>query len=357
MRILLVNEASGYHHYLKLGLQELGHDVVHAMPGEQTWQGRTADYFFGNSGQSTVAKLQRNVAPFLKLQRYTQFDVANFLLGLSAFPGRFTKYRDLPILKRKGVRLSYTGSGCDPIALLRVRPDARELPCESCMRHDDLGRGCEKNILGDRKRAIGYAGLVDYAVTPVFEYDHAHAVFPHAIHRRIPLPIAVGSIDFAPATTKVRPVIVHAPTRRGFKGTHVVLEAIKLLQARGATFEFRMVENLSFSDYLKCMQECDIHIDQVLVQSAGIAALESLAMGKVVVSGNGPAAREYFPFAAESPVVNASPDPAALAETLHGLLREKSGFAAQGARGRLFVATHHDHLEIARQFSALWQAQ
>jgi Glycosyl transferases group 1 len=354
VKILLINEASGVHHYLKQGLQQLGHEVIHAMPSGATQQGRPADYFFGAEGAGWLPRLKRHVLPLWRLRRFRDVEVVNFVLGISAFVGRGIKYRDLGLLERWGTKLSYLGTGCDEVALLRVRPGPGELACRSCQAHDALGRSCEAAILSWRTAAADYARLFSYTVSPCVEYDHAHGFFPSATHRRIPLPINVDAIEFVPARAQGTPVIVHSPTRRGFKGTHAIIQAVEILRQRRAQFEFDIVENLPHREYLERMGRADIVIDQAYTESAGVAALENLAMGKIVVSGNGPAAREYFAFGKDSPIVDAPSEPHQLADVVQALLGEQGDFQRRAEAGRRFVATYHDHVGVARQYLELW---
>jgi hypothetical protein len=218
-----------------------------------------------------------------------------------------------------------------------------------------MGRSCETAILSERTRALRFAEFIRYTITPCYEYDHAHVSFPNAIHRRIPLPICTSSIPFLPARTSRPPRIFHAPSRRGFKGTPVILEAIEILRGEGVPFEFRVVEGLPFAEYMACISEADIHIDQVLSKSAGMAALESLCMGKIVISGNSSEARAYFPFSDESPVIQGSSDPQQLAGVLRDVLNRRDDFESMAHHGRSFVEAHHDHVKVAALFADLWK--
>jgi glycosyltransferase involved in cell wall biosynthesis len=359
MKILLVNEASGLNLSLKKGLTRLGHNVVHAnsVDGGGVQQ-RPFDFYFGNPGSSMYSKIKRNILPFWKVLRFSSFDIVHFVLGITSFSGRFIRYKDLRFFKRNGSLLSYYGVGCDELSLLRVRPDVDSLPCcQSCMVTDALGRGCAEHILGWRSKALAYLDLFDFCTTPVCEYDHCHLLFKNAKHARIPFPISVSEIEFVPAKPKKSPLIIHSPTRRGFKGTHIILAAMERLKERTKDFEFRIVEGLAYGQYLRTMKDADIYVDQVFGESFGVAALENLAVGKIVLSGNSSKAQRYMPFYCEAPIFDASPDPESLAETLFALLQRKDEFEALAVKGRKYVETYHDHVKIAQQFLDMWHAK
>jgi hypothetical protein len=285
-----------------------------------------------------------------------RFDVVNYVNTLTAFRNDVTRYADLRLLKNTGARLSYYGVGCDEAGLLRIRSDADELACASCIKYDALGKGCASTTLSYRTRASSYSSLFDFSVSAAYIYSHCHEFFPLARHANIPFPIVLASLPFNPARNRAKPIIVHAPTRRGFKGSDVVLESISLLERQRDDFEFRLIENLSYDDYISTMKECDIYIDQVYSGDAhGIAALENLAAGKVVISGNGDRGWRDFPDLKDSPVVKASSNPDALADVLCDLLDRKHLFPELAETGRRFVAKSHDHVSIAERFLDVWR--
>ena len=360
MRALLINEASGVHGYLKQGLEALGHEAIIGIAGSRSWQGRPADHYFdiprNNVPLKVAANIKENVWPAWTAKRVPRADVVNFVLGMSVFQKGRNKYHDLTVFKRSGSALSHYAVGCDEVSLLRIRADASNLPCASCEAYDEMGKTCSVKILGSRPRAAEHGDSFDFSVSSAFEYSHCHNLFPTALGAKIPLPVNANAIDFTGVGGGTRPTIVHAPTRRGFKGTRVVLEAIDQLRRLTSDFEFVLLEGLSHQDYLEAMRRSDIHVDQVFTYSYGVAALESLAMGKVVFSGNRDSSRGYFPFGRESPVIDASADPRSLARSLYEVLQRREELPALGEQGRAFVERHHDHVGVAEQFVALWHS-
>lgn len=358
MRILLVNNASGVHEYLRRGLEELGHEVVLALGGTGNYQSRAADAHFGVVGTTFRARARRVFEPLAKLRALGRFDVANYQSGLTLFGSPLTRYMDLRVLKLSGTRLSYYGLGCDEASLLRIRPDIDELPCAECIAYDANGKSCARLRLDRRPRAGRGARLMDFAVSAAYIYDHGLDFFPNAAKDKIQFPIDISGLNFAPAVAKDRPLIVHSPTKMGFKGSRHILEAMRLLGERRDDFEFKLVRGLSHADYLRTMKDCDIYLDQIFsADSFGIAALENMACGKVVVSGNGPLGWGSFPFMREAPVVRAAMAPQVLADILSDLLDRKADYPGIGQMGRDYVRSHHDHVAVAERFLALWSGK
>lgn len=355
MRILLVNDASGVHRYLYRGLAELGHEVLLSMFSSADSQGREADITFGVPGSSLLSRVRRALEPVSKLRALGRFDVVNYQIGLTLFGSPLNRYSDLRMLKSSGARLSYYGLGCDEASLLRIRSDVDVLPCRECMAYDANGKSCAELRLHRRPRASRGAKLFDFAVSAAYIYDHGLDFFPNASKAKIQFPIDIGNLEFNPAQPRGKPLVIHSPTKVGFKGTRHIIEAMRILSQQRDDFDFRVVQGLSHADYIRTMRECDIYVDQVFsADSFGIAALENMASGKVVVSGNGPLGWGSFPFMREAPVVRAAVEPSVLANTVSQLLDRKEEFPMFGARGRDYVRKHHDHRIVAGKFLSLW---
>lgn len=355
MRIVLINEACGVMRNLRDGLRELGHEVLGVSTYSNVESNKLFDYDLSYHGTDLFSQIARCIAPLSKLKKLQSYDVIQFIYQASAIPSWPTRYLDLAKLKLGGARLGYYGLGCDEVSLIRANPDSGErLPCNTCVAFDEIGKGCEKNILSFRSRASRYSHLFDYCISSSVDYKHCHSFFPKAKHARIPLPVNVTDIPFNPAQSSGRTKIIHAPTRRGFKGSNVIIEAIELLKHKRDDFEFKIVEGLPYSEYIKVLSECDVYIDQVNSHGVGMAALENMAMGKIVFSGNSQQYKEWMPFANNSPVIHTSNAADQLAMSIDTLLEDRSCFNELALKGRAYVAENHGHINIARQFVSHW---
>jgi glycosyltransferase involved in cell wall biosynthesis len=80
-----------------------------------------------------------------------------------------------------------------------------------------------------------------------------------------------------------RPLVVHAPSRQGVKGTASVLAAVERLKARGIAFDFELVEGKSNEEAKLRCQAADIVIDQLRIGWYGVLTVEAMALGKPVI--------------------------------------------------------------------------
>lgn len=356
MNVLLVNEASGVHRNLKLGLQELGVSVSHRVNSELV--GRSDyDGVFARRRSGVIGGIARNIEPLLKIASLKKYDVISLCNTITAVHGMYAKYMDLPIFRRKAKVLSHYAIGCDEIGIVRRGAPLEYKPCKTCLESgDSLSRDCE-NLMNPRyERSVEMVSkYFDFGASAVMEYDHASRAFEGKPFRRIPFPVRTDHIPFVPAKSGPLVRIIHTPTRRGFKGTDRVLKAIEILALKRKDFEFKIVEGLQYEDYLAAIRESDIVVDQVYSQSCGINAIEMLAMGKIVLTGSTEAARSYFGLS-EHPAFNAHPDPEVLANALSDLLDSRGEFSAWSERGRSFVKEFHDPVRVARMFLDSWTA-
>ena len=187
--------------------------------------------------------------------------------------------------------------------------------------------------------------------------DQIYAVNPDLLHvlpsraRFLPyghIDIHARQPDFKPVPE--RPLVVHAPTHSGMKGSKYVLEAVKRLQAEGVPFEFETVQGLPHAEARKLYERADILIDQVLAGWYGGLAVEMMALGKPVVAYVRDMDLRFIPVEMrdELPIINANPHD--LTDVLRSWLTERRDeIPTLGRRSRAFVERWHNPVKIATQ--------
>ena len=255
---------------------------------------------------------------------------------------RLLELRDLPLLKKagKGVLVTYQGD------------DARQGDVWAKFEAETAGLIEPGYYAPDtdrhkRYRIARFAGYADriYALNP----DLLRVLPPQAQF------LPYGHIDLRawrpkdePPFNLAKPVIVHAPTHRGIKGTDLVIEAIAQLQAEGVALEFVLVEGLTQQEARQIYQGADLLIDQLLVGWYGGLAVEFMALGKPVICYIREDDLKFIPPAMRQdlPIIRAT------AATLYQILkqwltRRKSELPQVGRKSRTYVETWHDPLKIA----------
>lgn len=167
----------------------------------------------------------------------------------------------------------------------------------------------------------------------------------HSFARLFPEEFAVQ-----PPQRRSRPVVVHAPSKRGLKGTEAVLRAVERLKDR-FDFEFVLLHGMPRSDVLRAMQHCDVYVDQFLIGEYGMASLEAMAFGRPVVCYLRNDVVERSP--GQLPIVNANQDD--LCDRLAELLADPARREAIGIESRRYVEQYHDAAHHARSLTVVYQ--
>lgn len=155
------------------------------------------------------------------------------------------------------------------------------------------------------------------------------------------LPIAIDLNFFQPSypsLEKKRPVLLHAPTNREFKGTIHVEEAIEKLK-KDYDFDYVIVEKMNHEEAINLYKDADIIIDQFLCGSYGLFSVEGMALGKPVLAYIRPDLAAKFP--SNLPIVNSNPD--TLYDNVKFLLDHPELRQELGIKGRKYVENVHSH--------------
>jgi len=306
----------------------------------------------------------------------SSFDVVHFNCGLSILPnrvdaqpgptsrlrgilrhlyrlyGRLFSLKDLPLLKRAGKAIFVTYQGSD----------ARQM--DYCRRHfeisfaDEVPPGTYSAASDARKREdIGvferYADGI-FALNPdLLHVLPARAQFmPYASVD----PARWRPPDYRPGA-RACPLVVHAPTRHGVKGTRFLLDAVNRLKSEGMDFEFVLVEKMSRAEARRIYERADLLVDQLLAGWYGAVAVEAMALGRPVVCYLRQDDLRFLDpgMRSDLPIINATPG--TLCDTLRDLLgKRRHTLAEAGARSRNYVEKWHDPDTLAARMKNCYVA-
>lgn len=358
LRILLGGEASGTHHLLKVALEQLGHEAVHVVSAPLA-QGRPPPDMITYQGARRTTGRRRdewsesriNIKAITSLGR---FDAVNLMMDASLMPHRQDYMRDLAALRRRTKSFTFYAVGCDPVALPRLRNDFPVRPCEGCLEQDALGVSCSETIYPSHAAVtVRLRRVLDGVITFAVDFDHATRDMKGVALHAIPLPIApLNAPD--PNWDGISRTVSHGSTRPGFKGTPRIMQAFDIARKSAPAVDFQLLSGLTHGEFLQRLASTHILVDQLSAQSCGVAALEAMSAGRVVVGGNSPRGQAFFPFGHENPAVNAPTDAATLAQVISTLLADPLRCRDLGQRGRRFVREHHDPKRVAKEFVSLW---
>ncbi len=165
----------------------------------------------------------------------------------------------------------------------------------------------------------------------------------------IPPGIDVTAIAPSPPTDRARPVILHAPSSRGRKGTEHVIAACEGLDA-----DLVLVEGLHHAEAFERYRDADIVVDQLNAGWYGLFAIECMALGKPVLTflHDEAVRRTEEAFGVPVPIVRATRDD--LRARLEPLVSSPAERRRIGEASRAYVERVHDLDQIADRLLALY---
>ncbi|MFT3888606.1 MAG: hypothetical protein QM713_10645 [Arachnia sp.] len=163
------------------------------------------------------------------------------------------------------------------------------------------------------------------------------------------LPVAVDVARWASAAPVLeRPVprVVHVPSNSVVKGTRHI-EAVCAALAERGVIEYIAPGRLPHAEMAGLVSSADVLIDQVVSGYYGVAAVEAMAAGRVVIGSLAPDVRDLMP---EPPPYLAA-DPSTLLDTLTAVLDDRPAAQRRAAAGPAFALRWHDGAESARRLA------
>ncbi|MDX6508072.1 MAG: hypothetical protein QOG06_2716 [Gaiellaceae bacterium] len=265
-----------------------------------------ADVSLDRAGPLPLRLMQQFVA-FAKLAPQT--DIFHFYFGLTLIP----KSLQFPLLRLLGKKTVFHYLGSD------IRG---KTPAELA-----FGKRANAEIVGS------------YDATRWVPEAH---VIPPGLDLRPFTPV--------PPSDNPRPLVVHAPSNREKKGTRYVIEACEQLPV-----DLEIVEGVPHDVARERYARADIIVDQLNAGWHGVFALESMALGKPVVTYLKPdvVERSAEGFGVRLPVVPATKE--TLVDALRPLVERPALRREIGAASRAYVEQVHDIERIADRLVDLYR--
>lgn len=158
------------------------------------------------------------------------------------------------------------------------------------------------------------------------------------------LPVVVDSerwSDLPPARFGQRLRVMHQPSRSDppIKGTDVIHPVLERLDSEGVIEYLRHDGPVEAGDMPGLVQECDVLVDQIRTGSYGVAAVEAMSAGRVVVGSVSSVVRNEI--GTHVPIVDAPPDDfeAAIRRLAN---TDRSELAEMATASQEFVSHWHD---------------
>jgi glycosyltransferase involved in cell wall biosynthesis len=153
-----------------------------------------------------------------------------------------------------------------------------------------------------------------------------------------------------PFAERERPIVLHAPSNRGRKGTEHVIAA-----CAGLDVDLQIVEGLPHEEARRRYEAADIVVDQLNAGWYGVFAIEAMALAKPVVAylHEDAVRRTEDAFGVRVPLVPTTKE--TLADTLRPLVASAADRRRIGAESRAYIEQVHDLHKVADRLLDLYR--
>src|SRR3954447_15574796 len=229
---------------------------------------------------------------------------------------------------------------------LTLVPKSLQFPLLRALRKKSVFHYLGSDIRGKSRSELAYGERADAEI--VGSYD-AQRWVPRA--HVIPPGLDLRPFTPAPPSDSPRPLVVHAPSNREKKGTQDVIDACAQLPV-----ELDIVEGVPHDVARARYARADIVVDQLNAGWHGVFALESMALGKPVVTHLEPdlVERSTAGYGVRLPIVPATKE--TLADALRPLVEQPALRRELGAASRAYVEQVHDIDRVSDRLIDLYRS-
>jgi glycosyltransferase involved in cell wall biosynthesis len=249
---------------------------------------------------------------------------------------------DLLVAKLKGAKVFYHWRGTE----IRMPSLFKE---HSAYHYVDENPGLVFDKFNDKRRR-SYRDYVQSICDGVFVADAELLTYvPDALV--VPRVIDLNEWDVSTRIRDGRVRIVHAPSRRGVKGTEAVLKAVEVLKEKGLPIDFFLVEGMTHAEAREAYASADIIVDQLRIGWYGVLAVEGMALGKPVVTFIRDDLRPFLGDTAPVAIAN----PRNIGQVLERLVSDEEWRNDVGRQGRAYVEKVHDVDRVVKELAEIYR--
>ena len=368
MKILLLGDYSNVHWTLSEGLRTLGHEVTLVSDGDG-WKNyrRDIDLTRRSLGRiDTILYIYRLRRVISRLRGYDIIQVINPIF-LDLMAERIEPYYEQLRRQNPGARFVLGAFGVDHYWVSEgLKPDT--------FRYSDFylyGQQRDYPYLREMKRdwVDGYKGTLnlrmareaDAIVAGLYEYDVCYR--PHYPAKTFFIPLPINRSTLAPSARwhegeKIRFFIGIQKARNAYKGTDIMLRALQRLERQYPDLmEVVKAESVPYYQYVDMLDSSHVLLDQLYSYTPGMNGLLGMAKGMVLVGGGEEEQYAILPEPTLRPIINVQPDEDDVVRQIEErLLLSPSSVSQLQADSATYIARHHDHVKVARQYEALYQS-
>lgn len=246
-------------------------------------------------------------------------------------------------LEQKGVSVAMICHGTD---IRSPREHVLSTPWSPYHDNQSLARQHQKEV-DKNKEIISQLNVPVFVSTPDLISD-----IPSATWCPVVVDITKWKNSRSIFSTKV-PSVVHVPSMGVIKGTHLI-EKILIDLDREGVINFRSARGVPSQDMPAMIQSADIVLDQFRIGSYGVAAVEAMVAGRLVIGHITQNVRDYVleQTGLNLPILEATPD--TLENTLRAITLDMSQYKPLSDEGVFFAESVHDGRMSSQSLIDYW---
>lgn len=349
MKILLLEEYSGFYKNLRDGLIANGHEVTFIATQDRWKKIEGMDYIIGSKFTGTMGKFVRRVQLIRYLPKMKGFDVVllinqSFLFqGISSIVLRYLKKNNKKlILSACGGDVQYASYGLSGGYANWGFEGIEDVIIKKCLnRH---ARWLNQKI----------AKAIDGVIPITYEYAEAwrNSIYKYLVLPTIPPPINIDTVKqvFRPCSQKI--VFFHGLNRGEEKGTKYIQKAMENMAIKYPNdIEIIIKGGLPLDQYLELLSKVNVVIDNCNDYSySSMNALYSMALGKVVMKACKEECLLEYGITEKPPIVDISPDVKNIENQIEWIIKNRVKLQDLSMNSRSFVEKYHSHKVIAKKY-------
>lgn len=361
MKILLVGEYSGLHHYLATGLRRLGEEVCVLSDGN-LWKEYPRDINLSRPSNTIWSGFRYLFQLLLLLPRLRGYDVIQFTgpTFLSLRPEKSIHIYNY--LKRHNKHLFLGAFGTDHY-YVKACLDGKSYRYSDYMigttPHNFNEKEIKENLHGGTAVSNKLiASECNAIIACLWEYYTAYK--PHYDNKLVYIPLPINLDDITsyvrPIPQKIRFFIGIQSAKHHLKGTDIMLEALKEIERDyPEDCEVTVVSDVPYERYCRMLSKADVQLDQLYSYTPSMNSLIAMAGGSVVMGGGEPENYQLINEEELRPIINVQPTKESVYQELEKLIKQKERIPELSRQSIEYVKKHHDCTKVAQEYLNVWR--
>jgi len=356
MNILLLGEYSGFFKNLKLGFQELGHDVTLISQSDGWKKIDGVDISLDSSQKGFLGKLIKVIKLYSSVNKMRGYDVVLIInpdfFKFFIFESIILRVIDYISLKNGKVYLSSCG-GDYFVNKCGYEGKLKYWPNRGC---DDINN---KNLTNKVKNITYYlANKCEGIIPTCYEYAEPWrcSSFSRKVEKTIPLPINTRDMHISFPEIKDKIIFFHGLNKECHKGTSYILEAMKRIKLKHPEeVEIIIDGKMPLDQYLQLLKKPHVVIDQCKTYSySSMNTLHALSMGKIVLANLESECLKEFGLEEECPIVKISASVDSIERQMEYIIRNKEKLLNISKSSRALAESVHDSLVVSKKYLSIF---